>query len=306
MISGEYLVLSGAAALAMPLRFGQSLQVMTLPHRHPGIEWEARENGETWFSARLEFNQQPPETVFSDNTGPVAQTLCRILNKALQMNSRFIDTGRFYQVITNANFSLEWGLGSSSTLISNLAWWANTDPYQLLFQTLGGSGYDIACARSNSPISYRYNGPDKQPTVRPVPFNPPFASHLHYVYSGKKQSTAGSIASFNASKVDAEQVHGISEITGKMAETKSLKEFRELILEHESITGRILKKTPVQQLHFNDFDGVVKSLGAWGGDFLLAASDMPPETVREYFQGKGYHIIIPHNEMILPEKNSKR
>ena len=56
------------------------------------------------------------------------------------------------RVETQLEFPREWGLGSSSTLISNLGLWAETDPYDLLSATLGGSGYDIAAARSESPF----------------------------------------------------------------------------------------------------------------------------------------------------------
>jgi hypothetical protein len=47
---------------------------------------------------------------------------------------------------------------------------------------------------------------------------------------------------------------------------------------------------------FSDFDGAVKSLGAWGGDFVLAISNEDPTT---YFKSKGYETIIAYKDMIL-------
>ena len=58
-------------------------------------------------------------------------------------------------ITTKLTFPRAWGLGTSSTLISLIAQWAKCDPFELLFEAFGGSGYDIACATANSPISYQ-------------------------------------------------------------------------------------------------------------------------------------------------------
>ena len=42
--------------------------------------------------------------------------------------------------------------------------------------------------------------------------------------------------------------------------------------------------------------GTIKSLGAWGGDFVLATGD---EEAQKYFKRKGYKTIIPFQDMIL-------
>ena len=47
---------------------------------------------------------------------------------------------------------------------------------------------------------------------------------------------------------------------------------------------------------FPDFDGVIKSLGAWGGDFVMVISNENPT---DYFMEKGYETVIPYEEMIL-------
>ena len=44
---------------------------------------------------------------------------------------------------------------------------------------------------------------------------------------------------------------------------------------------------------------VVKSLGAWGGDFVLAASAMDSAAITAYFKSKGLNTIIPYEQMVL-------
>ncbi|MFT6748973.1 MAG: hypothetical protein ACJAQ1_000901, partial [Flavobacterium sp.] len=39
-----------------------------------------------------------------------------------------------------------------------------------------------------------------------------------------------------------------------------------------------------------------KSLGAWGGDFVMIISENNPKS---YFKAKGYETILTYNEMIL-------
>ena len=46
---------------------------------------------------------------------------------------------------------------TSSTLIANLAKWSNVDPYILLSETFGGSGYDIACASAKKALFITWN-----------------------------------------------------------------------------------------------------------------------------------------------------
>jgi hypothetical protein len=74
---------------------------------------------------------------------------------SIEMNSTFLQKGGLVE--THLEFDRSWGLGSSSTLISNIALWANINPYLLLEQSFGGSGYDVACAQANGPLLYIRN-----------------------------------------------------------------------------------------------------------------------------------------------------
>ena len=91
------------------------------------------------------------------------------------------------KITTQVDFPREWGLGTSSTLVSLLAQHTAVSPYQLLADTFGGSGYDIACAIADGPIRYRLA--DGIPYAQPTQFKPPFLDQLYLVYSGKKKTS---------------------------------------------------------------------------------------------------------------------
>jgi hypothetical protein len=58
----------------------------------------------------------------------------------------------------------------------------------------------------------------------------------------------------------------------------------------------VLETTIVKEALFSDFNGEVKSLGAWGGDFVMVLSDSDPTS---YFSSKGFETVISYDEMIL-------
>ena len=78
-------------------------------------------------------------------------------------------------------------MGSSSTLINNIASWAKVDAYKLLWNAFSGSGYDIACAQHNLPIFYQLE--NQHPIVKQVDFNPNFKNELFFVHLNKKQNS---------------------------------------------------------------------------------------------------------------------
>ena len=60
--------------------------------------------------------------------------------------------------------------------------------------------------------------------------------------------------------------------------------------------SNILEMKTVKESLFTDFNGVIKSLGAWGGDFVLAISKENPV---DYFKKKGFKTIVSYKDMIL-------
>ncbi|WP_136480077.1 GYDIA family GHMP kinase [Cognatitamlana onchidii] len=291
LISGEYVVLDGAKALALPTKFGQSLDVKT--HNESLIKWKSYDhNGNIWFQDIFEYRDNQ---VFSLHNNEASKRLEQILNAAMQLNPEFLKTQDGLRIETSLTFPTNWGLGTSSTLINNIGQWAKVNSYELLSNTFGGSGYDIACAQNNSAITYRIE--NNLPIVNKVNFNPSFIQHLYFIHLNKKQNSRDGIASYQSKKENISDVlPDINEITAKMIEAETLEEFEKLVAKHEVLIANVTNQTPVKSLLFNDFKGQIKSLGAWGGDFVLATSKEDP---RSYFHAKGFKTVIPFTDMIL-------
>ena len=299
LLTGEYLVLNGAKSLAIPTTFGQDLIVT--PIKEKSLIWGSFTNTqECWFEAVFDLPKLrlKSATFNSNKEGSadfIAETLLDILEEAKRLNANFLETEGGYIVKTKLSFPRNWGLGSSSTLINSIAAWANVDAFQLLWNSFKGSGYDIACAQNNSPIFYQIK--DKKPLVSQVDFNPIFKENLFFVYLNEKQDSKKGIAKFRENNHDfSNQIDRISEISEAFLASKTIEEFNSLIVEHEDIISSIIKLEPVKKRLFQDYFGEIKSLGAWGGDFILATGN---KETPNYFKEKGYKTILTYNEMIL-------
>ena len=88
-------------------------------------------------------------------------------------------------------------------------------------------------------------------------------------------------------------------ITDKLIECKEADEFCYYLEVHENIIANALMLQKIKTTHFSDFPGTVKSLGAWGGDFVLVVSDESPNMIARYFHEKGFSTIVPYDTMIL-------
>ena len=154
LITGEYAVLDGARALAVPTKFTQSLQVEPAPGT--GISWQSLdENQEPWFEARFQLeNNELSLKSWVQGEDKVAERLLQILNFALKQKPEILSNSS-WNVKTLQDFNRKWGLGTSSTLINNLSNWFEIDAYELLKNSFGGSGYDLAVAESKSSVVYQ-------------------------------------------------------------------------------------------------------------------------------------------------------
>ncbi len=303
LITGEYVVLDGALSLAVPTVYGQSLSVKSVQGRH--LNWKSLdEKGKVWFQETYDLsstgNNTLQVTTPTDNPNPsinkaeVSNTLRSILNEAKKLNPSFLKEEDGYEVTSSLNFPREWGLGSSSTLINNIAQWAKVDAYTLLWNSFSGSGYDIACAQNNSPITYQLK--DKQPTVKTVPFDPSFRNELYFIYLNEKQNSREGIAAYRSKELDLYTIlPKINSITQRILTCTKRQQFEKLIHKHEAIISEILDTPTVKEQFFPDFKGAIKSLGAWGGDFILVAGN---KNTADYFRDKGYHTIIPYTKMV--------
>ena len=296
LLSGEYLVLQGARALALPLNLGQSLEVTTIDDENGMIHWDAYTPKGFWFASIFSKHDF---TVHASDDMERADNLSKIFKAIKSLNPNILQDKKDYFFTTRLEFDSEWGLGSSSTLISLLAQWAEVDPYELLKKTMGGSGYDIACATASQSIIYRLeNG---SPIVEKADFHPAFADKLYFVYQGHKQSSGKEVRSFKerAQKSDfSKEIAEISYITDALVKASSFNDFCALLTRHEEIMSHCLEQ-PSLKSYYPDFQGVIKSLGAWGGDFFLAATELPEKEIIGYFKGKGLGTIIRYKDIVL-------
>ena len=288
LLTGEYFVLDGALALSVPTKYGQNLQVR--PINEKKIYWKSiDEKGTTWLDT--EFNLPIHSNVSVD---PIISDLQNILAKVVELNPDFFNlTG--YKISTNLTFPRDWGLGSSSTLINNLAQWAKIDAFTLLNKTIGGSGYDVACAQNDKPILFQLA--KENPSIEPIDFFPQFSDQLYFVYLNKKQKSSKEINRYQTIKKEiSEAVKTVSEITKLLIATSKLDEFEMFISEHEKLVSSVIQLPTVQDIYFKDYFGKTKSLGAWGGDFILATGN---DDTPNYFKKKGFETVLLYKDMVL-------
>lgn len=292
LITGEYLVLDGALSLVLPTKFGQSLEIE--PINEPKIVWQSfDEKKAIWFNDEISFDEIT--SGFSNPRNEVSKRIIQIINAVKTLNQDFLSQKKGFKISTHLTFPKNWGLGTSSTLINNIAQWTHVNAFELLEKTFGGSGYDIACAQNNHPITYQLQ--KGKPHITEVNFNPPFKENLYFVYLNKKQNSRDGIASYRSNKGNTTSaISEINDITSKIINSITLNDFECLIESHESIISKIIKLKPVKDLLFSDFNGSTKSLGAWGGDFILVTSTENPSS---YFKNKGFSTIVPFIDMIL-------
>jgi mevalonate kinase len=291
---GEYTVIDGSEAFALPTIYGQYLYVENTDNNF--IEWKSYDADKSlWFETQLTTNDIRKEVKTGNK---VTDTLINILHIADKLNPSILQENNGYSISTVLTFSRNWGLGSSSTLINNIAQWFQIDAYKLLAESFGGSGYDIACAQYNTPIIFQKT--EDKPKVRSIEFNPDFLDKLYFVYLNKKQNTRSSVVAYRENIKDIptlnEQVNAIIE---QASTTNNFETFCTLLDKHSDLMSKPLQMKTIKEELFPDFNGTLKSLGAWGGDFILAASEENPT---QYFRSKGYETVIPYSDMILKKR----
>lgn len=298
LITGEYLVLKGVPALAVPLRTGQKLTINTT-FENNSLLWESFFNGKLRFTCAMEIN---PLRILETSDMEVAERLLKIFYLARQMNPAFLEKEASFHIVSEADFEPGWGMGSSSTLISNIAYWADVDPFRLNAPVFNGSGYDILCARASGPLIYRLSG--NKPLARLVSFRPSFADQIYFVYTGSKANTRSSLQMHLESVMSAPQsmLDEIAGLADLFVSASDINEFEECMYIHEKLIGKILGKTPIKEERFPDFPGQIKSLGAWGGDFIMVTWKDDFFSLHSYMRKKNAGPVFLFNELILNDE----
>ncbi len=297
LLTAEYLVLDGVEAMAIPTKKGQWLFIEENDSNE--ITWKSfDEDGNCWFETILSIEDnliKPSRTDIESNE--VTDILLNILNTALELNPNFLATDKGYSIEARLEFNRQWGLGSSSTLINNIAQWAKVDAFVLLEKSFGGSGYDIACAQHDTPILYTRT--EGKPIIKEINFDPPYKDQLFFVYLNQKQDSKESIKRYQSLPLkDFDKAEeAITEITSSIVDCTTIEAFEKLIDSHEETISKIIKTETVKSKLFSDYPRSIKSLGGWGGDFILVTGS---DTDIAYFKKKGYKTIISYSEMVSP------
>lgn len=296
LITGEYLVVDGAKGLAIPCKYGQDMSVEEMSKDKDVLEisWTSKlKDGVIWFEGMF-FRSDGKMTTKSCSDQGVADYLCELLNTGMSLSDNPIH-GK-YTIETQLEFPRDWGLGSSSTMIANLAEWFNISPFSLFFETTKGSGYDLACAKAEGPILYQKNNED--PIVNPISWNPSYADQLCFVFLGEKQKSDREVKKYAELNFDRKKaIEKVNQLTLALIEAEDLVQFESIVASHEHLMSEVLGRPTIKEERFPDYEGSVKSLGAWGGDFVLVSLR---SNTSEYFKENGYLTLIPFHDMIKP------
>jgi hypothetical protein len=131
--------------------------------------------------------------------------------------------------------------------------------------------------------------------VNSVSWNPSFHDKLYFVHLDKKQKSASEVVRYKDLQFDREsEAKWFTDHNKQLLRIDNLIDFNDWIEQHESRLSSILGMKPVKS-EFADFSGALKSLGAWGGDFVLATGT---EAI-DYFTSRGFKTIVPYKEMVL-------
>lgn len=297
LITAEYLVLDGVTALAIPTQKGQWLHIEENESDNQ-IIWKSYDDENLcWFETVFRIvEDKVVATTTNEDDDAIIKILIDILNTAKEMNPNFLSSGKGYLIENKLEFNRFWGLGSSSTLINNIAQWAKINAFTLLDKSFGGSGYDIACAQHDTPVLYNRN--EGNPIVTEVNFDPPFKDQIYFVYLNQKQDSKEAIKHYHTLPLKDfdKAAKEVKEITDRVMNSISIEEFKQDLATHEEIISKILKTPSSKTTLFEDYTGTIKSLGGWGGDFIMTTGTKED---MNYFKDKGYHTIIPYSDMIL-------
>ena len=294
LLTSEYVVLDGVDCIALPTKFGQTLSV--IENNSKCINWTSYDyNNNIWFKDKYTISSEN-KIEYSSEKNNISETLLKILNALVKLNSDKINNKIGYDFVSKLSFSKDWGLGTSSTLINNLANWAKVDSYELLKLTFGGSGYDIACAGAENPI--HFNNYNNKISISNSKFDPIYKENIFFIYLGNKQNSRDGIKDYKSKKNKLTQdiIEQFKYINEKIVITDSLKEFEQCLTIHELLISKLIDIEPIKNRLFKDYDkGIVKSLGAWGGDFVLVTGT---KNAMSYFLNKGYKTIFEYSKLI--------
>lgn len=290
LLTSEYVVLDGAIALAVPTKWGQEFFFDEDDNQQSLIFWKAKHQDQHWLDITIDYKNW---TVVDTNLPDAAAFILKTLQNIQELGSAIFSDSKSYYLTTNLQFPADYGLGSSSTLMTNLAEWSGVDAFMLNELSLGGSGYDIAVAKAQSAILFWRENNDVN--YEKVDFSPDFRRDLIFIHLGKKQDSREGIRLYRSKEKLLYLVRRFSEITQSVLQVKTLEEFSALMQDHEILLSDFLGLPTAKEKYFQDCPTFIKSLGAWGGDFVMSCRF---ENYEKYFIEKGYKNVFSWENMI--------
>ncbi|REC49003.1 GYDIA family GHMP kinase [Chryseobacterium pennipullorum] len=289
MLTSEYFAIDGALVLAVPTRLGQEFFFEENDDERSLILWKAYHQNTLWLTAVIDYEKWQ---VLETNIPSAAAFILKTLQNVQQLSTLKFKDNLTYHLKTNLQFPADYGLGSSSTLMNNLAEWAQIDPFHLNAVSLGGSGYDIAVAKEKSAVLFQ-----SKPEIayEKVNFDPSFKDELIFIHLNQKQDSREGINLYKSKTKYPELVNEFSNITKKILLCSELDNFSELMMIHERKIADFLEIPTVKEKIFPDCPSFVKSLGAWGGDFVMSAKF---GGFKDYFSEKGFTTIFEWENII--------
>jgi mevalonate kinase len=290
LLTSEYVVLDGALAWAIPTKLGQEMSVEEIADEKSVVFWEAFHEGKPWLQTKIDYKNWK---IIDANLQKPAEFVLKTLQHLQELSEKRFRANETYYIKTNLQFPAHFGLGSSSTLMNNLANWAKIDAFELNEKALGGSGYDIAVAQKESAILYQLEG--NQRKIQRIDFQPHFKDELIFIHLNQKQDSREGISMYRQKEKSSRLIQEFSELTTQIIQAQDIDDFFGLIEIHEQKLAQFLEISTAKEKFFPDCPVGIKSLGAWGGDFILSRTF---EGYKNYFNKKGYTGIYNWEELI--------
>ncbi|KQT15485.1 30S ribosomal protein S6 [Chryseobacterium sp. Leaf404] len=289
MLTSEYFAVDGALVLAVPTKLGQEFFFDEIADAKSLIFWEAYHQNKLWLKAVIDYKKWQ---IVETNIHSSAEFILKTLKNVQSLSETKFKGTDSYNLKTNLQFPADYGLGSSSTLMNNLAEWSHIDPFLLNSLSLGGSGYDIAVAKAKSAVLFQ-NKPEIH--FEKVNFKPKFKKELIFIHLNQKQDSREGISLYKSKIKSQKMIDEFSKLTKNILLCDELDNFSELMMLHEQRISEFIEIPTVKSIFFEDCANFVKSLGAWGGDFVMSAKF---EGYEEYFWGKGFTTIYNWDDII--------
>ncbi|KFF13943.1 30S ribosomal protein S6 [Chryseobacterium soli] len=289
MLTSEYFAMDGALVLAVPTKLGQEFFFEEKQNESSLIYWEAHHQNVPWLKTVIDYKNWQ---ILEANIPAAAEFILKTLKNVQSLSETKFKSTDSYHIKTNLQFPADYGLGSSSTLMNNLAEWSDVDPFYLNTISLGGSGYDIAVAKEKAAVLYQ-----SKPEIKyeKVDFNPPFKNELIFIHLNQKQDSREGINFYKSKNKSPKLVEEFSNLTRNILLCNELENFSQLMVIHEQKIANFLEISTVKEKFFQDCPSFVKSLGAWGGDFVMSAKF---DGYKDYFWGKGFTTIFEWVDII--------